>query len=206
MNVIIPYDGQKYHKIELFGLVRHLPIINVREGLWIASNADLILGDIEFISKASKAIVEKLDSLSIDVIVSPEAKSIALAFNVGRLLGLNRIVIARKSIKSYMHDYVVENLSSITTKEEQVLILTRRDIEFLRDKSVCILDDVVSTGGTITALENLISRSGPKKIYKVVIWKEGPWYKSKDLIYFDILPIYVHPKFLNRFRGVVEND
>lgn len=201
MDLVIPYEGQKYHVIELFGLTRELPIVNVGEGIWIASNADLILGDIEFISKASETIVKELDPLSIDVVVSPEAKSIALAYNVGMLLGLKKIVIARKSVKSYMDDYVVESLKSITTNEEQVLVLTGKDIDYLKGKSICILDDVVSTGGTINALERLIKKAGPKKICKVAIWKEGPWYKSDDLIYFDILPIYVEKDFLYLYKG-----
>lgn len=206
MNTIIPYKGQRYHIVKLFGLTRRLPIVSVEEGLWIASNADLMLGDIEFISRASKVIADKLSSLSIDVIVSPETKSIALAFNVGRLMGLDRIIIARKSVKSYMHDYIIESLKSITTREKQILVLTREDSNFLKDKSVCLLDDVVSTGGTINALERLVSRSRPYKLYKVAIWREGPWYNSKDLIYFDILPIYVDKKLLYRFRGALKDD
>ncbi len=191
---IMVYEGQVYHEVNLFGLTRRLPLVKVGEGIWIASNAGVILGDVEFISKAAEAIVNKISDLSPEVIVAPEAKSIALSYEVGRKLGHKKIVIARKSVKAYMKNYVVETLKSITTSGEQVLVLSGEDLRYLEGKRVCILDDVVSTGGTIRALERLVRRAKPLEIYKAVIWKEGPWYKSGDLLYLDVLPVYVEKK------------
>jgi adenine phosphoribosyltransferase len=191
MENIIPYKGQNYHTIKLFGLTRKLPIVNVGDGIWIASNAEIILGDIEFISRAAEAIKERISGLSPDAIVAPEAKSIGLAYEVARQLGHKRIIVARKSIKAYMKNFVLEHLKSITTSEEQRLVLSDKDIDYLQGKKVCILDDVVSTGGTIEALEKLVLKAEPKKLYKVVIWREGSWYKSEGLIYLDTLPVYI---------------
>ena len=188
------YEGQEYHEVNLFGLTRRFPLVKIGEGMWIASNAGVILGDIEFISKAAEAIANKISGLSPEVIVAPEAKSIALSYEVGRKLGHKKIVIARKSVKAYMKNYVVETLKSITTSGEQALVLSGEDLRYLEKKRVCILDDVVSTGGTIKALERLVRRAKPLEIYKAVIWKEGPWYKSGDLLYLDILPVYVEKK------------
>ena len=191
---IMVYEEQVYHEVNLFGLTRRLPLVKVGEGIWIASNAGVILGDVEFISRAAEAIVNKISGLSPEVIVAPEAKSIALSYEVGRKLGHKKIVIARKSVKAYMKNYVVETLKSITTSGEQVLVLSGEDLRYLEGKRVCILDDVVSTGGTIRALERLVRRAKPLEIYKAVIWKEGPWYKSGDLLYLDVLPVYVEKK------------
>jgi adenine phosphoribosyltransferase len=191
---VMVYEGQAYHEVNLFGLTRRFPLVEVGGGMWIASNAGVILGDIEFISKAAEAIVNKVSRLVPEVIVAPEAKSIALSYEVGKKLGHKKIVIARKSVKAYMKNYVVETLKSITTSGEQVLVLSGGDLRYLEGKRVCILDDVVSTGGTIRALERLVRRAKPLEIFKAVIWKEGPWYKSGDLLYLDVLPVYVEKK------------
>jgi adenine phosphoribosyltransferase len=88
-----------------------------------------------------------------------------------------------------MTDYLIEECSSITTKAKQVLILVKEDVDRVRGKRVCIIDDVVSTGGTITALERLIERAEGIIACKAAIWIEGPWYEG-DLIYLDELPVF----------------
>jgi adenine phosphoribosyltransferase len=154
------YRGQESHKVCVAGIIRYLPLVQVDEGLWIASNGGIIFGDIEFISAAARAIVERLKPLKPDIIVTPEAKAIAFAYEVAKSLGHKRLVVARKSIKAYMKDYLVEEVKSITTRERQIMILTKEDVGEVSGKRVCILDDVVSTGGTINALEKLVKRAG----------------------------------------------
>ncbi len=56
----------------------------------------------------------------------------------------------------------------------------------MRGRKVCILDDVVSIGGTITTLERLVKKAGGEVICNAAIWVEGPWYTG-DLIYLDEL-------------------
>ncbi len=185
------YEGQKFYRVNVFGLTRDLPIVPIDNGLWIASDAELVLGDVEFIDVAGREIAETIKRFSPSVIVTAEAKAITIAYEIAKNLGHKRFVIARKSVKGYMKEYIVENVKSITTKEQQILVLTREDANLVKNQRICIFDDVVSTGGTINALENLVKKAGGNIVCKVCIWKEGPWYKSQDLIYFSILPIFV---------------
>lgn len=159
--------------------------------MWIASDAALVLGDVEFISKAAELLAKKVRRRPTDIVLTAEAKSIALAYELSKRLGHERFVVARKSLKSYMGDHVSQKLKSITTSSEQELVLTREEVACLYGKKVCILDDVVSTGGTLKALEALVANAGGIVACKAAIWKEGPWYKGSDLIYVDALPVFV---------------
>ncbi|MCF8885379.1 MAG: phosphoribosyltransferase [Aigarchaeota archaeon] len=187
---VLLYRGQKTYETIVKNIRRVLPVVKVDEGLWIASNADVILGDVEFISNVAKLISDMIVEFRPDLIVTPEAKSIAFAYQVARELGHSRIVVARKSVKSYMESYVVENVKSITTNSVQTLVLTAEDVNRVRDRKICILDDVVSTGSTLTALENLVDRAGGRTVCRASIWLEGPWYK-RELLYLSELPIFV---------------
>ncbi len=187
---VLEYTGQEKHVIRFGELVRELPVIQVSNNIWIASNADLILGDIEFVQTAAELSSENIKKYAPEIIVTPEVKAVALAYEVARRLGHKRLVIARKSVKAYMRDYLLEECSSITTKEKQVLILVREDAERIKGRRICILDDVVSTGGTITALERLVERAGGKIVCRAAIWVEGPWYTG-ELIHLDELPVFV---------------
>lgn len=187
---VLEYVGQEKYTIKIGGLVRELPIIQVSNNVWIASNADLILGDIEFIQTVADLLSDRIKMFNPEIIVTPEAKAIAFAYEVAKKIGHKKMVIARKSVKAYMRDYLLEECSSITTKGSQVLIFVKEDVEKIKNKRVCILDDVVSTGGTITALERLVKKSGGEVVSKAAIWIEGPWYTG-ELIYLDELPVFM---------------
>ena len=191
MEEILVYRGQSHYEIEVEGLKRSLPIVEVSPGTFIASDAELILGDVEFIEKVAKALSSKIKQFSPSIVVTPEAKAIALAYEVSKNLGHKKFVVARKSLKAYMKKYLVESVSSITTMEEQKLVLADDDIDLVKGKRVCILDDVISTGGTIKALEKLVQRAEGKIVCKAAIWKEGSWYKNEDLIFLSKLPVFV---------------
>ncbi len=187
---VLEYVGQEKYTIKIGGLVRELPIIQVSNDVWIASNADLILGDIEFIQTVADLLSDRIKMFNPEIIVTPEAKAIAFAYEVAKKIGHKKMVIARKSVKAYMRDYLLEECSSITTRGSQVLIFVKEDVEKIKNKRVCILDDVVSTGGTITALEKLVKKSGGEVVCKAAIWIEGPWYTGK-LTYLDELPVFM---------------
>jgi len=193
------YRGQKYYRIRIGSVTRDLPIVQVDEDLWIASNAGIILGDIEFISAAAEAMVKRLKPLRPEIVITPEAKAIAFAYEVAKALGHKRLIIGRKSVKAYMKDYLIEEVKSITTREKQVIVLTKEDADYVAGKRVCLLDDVVSTGGTIKALEKLVEKVGGKIVCKAAIWIEGPWYKG-DLIYLGELPIFVTERKLQSIK------
>ena len=199
------YRGQKDYPIEVGGVSRRLPIVQVDEGVWIASNAELVLGDVEFISAAAKLVSEKVSRFSPEIVVTAESKAIAFAYEVAKLLGHGKFVIARKSVKSYMRDYLVEEVRSITTSGKQFLVLPREEAERIRGRRVCVLDDVVSTGGTLRGLERLVERAGGKIACRAAIWIEGPWYRG-DLIYLDELPIFVREGALQRLEKALASQ
>jgi adenine phosphoribosyltransferase len=185
------YSGQTEYAVSVAGLRRTLPIVQIQPHTWIASNAALILGDVRFVSKAAEVLAKRIRPLGVDAVLTAEAKSIALAYELSRNLGADRFVVARKNVKSYMGDYASQKVKSITTHSEQELLLTKEEMRWLSGKRLCLLDDVVSTGATLAALQELAKGAAATVACKAAIWKEGPWYKSKDLIYIGVLPIFV---------------
>ncbi|MDG6926472.1 MAG: phosphoribosyltransferase [Nitrososphaerota archaeon] len=185
------YSGQKSYSVRFDGVRRELPIVSVSPGLWIASDAELILGDTEFISKVAELLGRKLGRRRIDLILTAEAKSIALAYELSKRLGHSRFVVARKSLKTYMGDHVSQKLRSITTEKDQELVLTKDELSNLAGKRICLLDDVVSTGGTLSALEMLVAKADATVACRAAIWKEGDWYSASDFVYLDVLPVFV---------------
>ncbi len=185
------YSGQRRHTVRLGGLRRVLPIVQIDPHTWIASDANLILGDVGFLSQAADLLARKVRPLGVDAVLTAEAKSIPLAYELSRKLGLDRFVVARKSIKSYMGDYASQKLKSITTRVEQELLLTKEEMLWLSGKRVCLLDDVVSTGATLGALEELAKKAGASVGCRASIWKEGPWYTGEDLVCLGLLPVFV---------------
>jgi adenine phosphoribosyltransferase len=159
--------------------------------MWIASDAALILGDVELISKAAELLAKKVRRKPTDVVLTAEAKSIALAYELSKRLGHERFIVARKSLKVYMGDHISQKLRSITTSSDQELVLTKEEMTCLAGKKVCLLDDVVSTGGTLKALEALVANAGGIVTCRAAIWREGPWYRGSDLVYVDALPVFV---------------
>jgi len=185
------YSGEKKFEINIAGLKRTLPVVSVAEGVWIASNAELVLGDVEFISTVARELAGRIKQFNPEVIVTPEAKSLAIAYEVARQLGHKRYIVARKSVKAYMQGALIEEVKSITTRELQILVLSSRDASYIKGKRVCILDDVVSTGGTLRALENLVLKAGGIIACRAAVWLEGPWCKDKDIIFLSVLPVFV---------------
>ncbi len=184
------YRGEKSYRVDIGGIRREFPLVNVSPGLWIASNAEFILGDATLVARAAELLSRKLKGRRIEVVLTAEAKSIALAYELSRRLGLERFIVARKSLKAYMGEHLAQKLRSVTTKGEQELILSADEIRYLSGKRACLLDDVVSTGGTLDALEKLAREARCVVACKASIWKEGPWFEAKDLVFLDVLPVF----------------
>jgi adenine phosphoribosyltransferase len=199
---VCEYNNQEYHIVKFKNITRRLPIVPIGNGIWIASDAELVLGDVEFISKISEEIAQLIKPFNPEVIVTPESKSIALAYEISKNLNIKKFVVARKSIKAYMKECLVEKVKSITTKGEQILVLTNDDAIFIKNRKVCIFDDVVSTGGTITSLEKLVKKAEGIIVCKACIWLEGPWYNDSELLFLDVLPIYVSKEKLSDFVNI----
>ncbi len=192
MVLELPYEGQEFYEVEICGLERKLPLRKVSEGVYIASNHALVLGcDIDFTRKVGEKLAEKIIESSSDpeVLLSAEAKSLPLVYEVGKNLDHGEIAIARKSEKTYMEKPTETKVKSTTTDGEQKLVLDEVNQERIEGKRVCLIDDVVTTGKTMNALEELTNRFQGKVVCRAAIWLEGKEY-SETLIYLDELPIF----------------
>lgn len=176
----------KYYELRVAGLIRKLPIIKIKPGLSIASF--VILGDCEMVTAAAPLIADRLPK--IDYIITAEAKGIPLVNEVCRILGHPRYIVARKSVKSYMDDPLEIEVESITTQRIQRLYLDKNDTERIRGKRVAILDDVISSGESLKALEKLAEKAGAEVVVKAAILAEGDAAERDDIIYLEKLPLF----------------
>jgi adenine phosphoribosyltransferase len=213
-EIIQPYNGQKYYGIKICGLSRKLPIRKVGKNIWIASNAQLVFGcDIEFTKRVGKEIASRLMLHKPQCLLTAEAKSEAMAYEIAKNLGHKEYAIARKSKKAYMKDYISEKVKSITTKEPQELVLDEINLERIRRKRIAIFDDVISTGGTVDGLRKLAEKAKAKVCAIATIWLEGtwPWNKYKELIqsgkliFLSILPLFASKAEYERLMSEVKN-
>ncbi|KWZ97266.1 MAG: phosphoribosyltransferase family protein [Anaerococcus sp.] len=174
-----------YYKLNVCGLERNLPIIQISDNLKIASF--VLLGDAELAEKAGLELSKKVDA---DIILTAEAKGISLAHEIARNIGEKSFVVARKSEKAYMNDPINVEVNSITTKNTQKLFLDFKDVEKIKGKKIALVDDVISTGESMNALESLVEKAGGKVVQKLAILAEGDAADRDDIIYLEKLPIF----------------
>ena len=185
-------DGfkEEFYDLTVAGLTRKLPKVKINDELAIASF--VILGDTKLIEKCALEITLHPDfpkKDDIDVVVCPEAKAIPLVHVIANILKVD-YVVARKSVKGYMVDPIVEKVESITTIGEQMLVLDKPDADKVKGKNVCIIDDVVSTGGSITSVEKLMKKAEANVVCKAAVLLEDAGYNNPDLVYLENLPIF----------------
>ena len=176
----------KTYTLNVAGLTRELPIIKLSYDLSIASF--VILGDTEIVRKTAPIIAKKLPE--VDFIVTAEAKGIPLAYEISRVLNLNEYVVARKSVKAYMEESIEVEVNSITTTNSQKLYLNNRDAKKIKGKRIVLVDDVISTGQSLKALERLVEKAGGKVLAKAAILAEGDAKDRKDIIFLEALPTF----------------
>jgi adenine phosphoribosyltransferase len=175
--------------LKLEGLTRHLPIVAVSDKLKIASF--VILGDTELVCRAAEALVKKLPE--VDYLITAEAKGIPLIFEMSRLLGMPKYFVARKSVKAYMENPLESTVKSITTHGRQHLYLDERDAQELKGKRIAIIDDVISTGQSLEAVENLVVKAGGVVTARAAILAEGDAASRTDIIFLGELPLFPQP-------------
>jgi|GEM_PF-24879 len=189
-NLEYNYEGENLMKdiysIEVAGIKRELPIVKIGENLSIASF--VILGDTELVCASAPKIVDKLPD--VDVLVTAEAKGIPLTFEISRLLGMKSYIVARKSIKPYMDAPIIDEVVSITTQKKQILCLDEQDVKAIKGKRVAIIDDVISTGESIQAIERLVEAAGGVVAAKAAILAEGDAAERDDIIFLEHLPLF----------------
>lgn len=179
--------ADRFYELKVAGLTRRLPVTNISSTLAIAGF--VILGDVEMVEKTAEALAQKVPA-DVDVLMAAETKGIPLVHAMARILKMDRYVVARKSIKAYMeHPLVVED-ESITTQGKQILCLQDEDIDLVRGKKVLLVDDVISTGGSMKALEELVDHAGGKVVGKIAILAEGDSIGREDITVLANLPLF----------------
>ena len=174
------------YKINVAGLERDLPLCPIASNLYIG--AFILFGDVELTERCAEALYAKAPEH--DVMLTAESKGIPLVHDMCRLSGKNRYVLARKSVKLYMKDVVKCETQSITTAAKQVLYIDGDDAEFIKGKRVLIVDDVISTGGSLLSLENLVEQAGGHIVGKMTILAEGEAADRDDIIFLEKLPLF----------------
>lgn len=174
------------YTLELCGLKRDLPIMQINEDLKIASF--VILGDAELVEKSGEVLAKKIPDA--DILITAEAKGIPLIYEIAKQKRMKKYIVARKSLKPYMKDPLVTRVVSITTQKEQILCLDKDEVKMLEGKNVVIIDDVISTGESINALEDLVNKAGGNVIGKAAILAEGNAANRDDIIFLQKLPLF----------------
>ena len=174
------------YKLNVAGLERHLPLCPIASNLYIG--AFILFGDVELTEKCAEALYAKAPEH--DVMLTAESKGIPLIHAMCRLSGKNRYVLARKSVKLYMSDVIKCETKSITTGHVQTLYIDGADAEYMKGKRVLIVDDVISTGGSLESLENLVRQSGGEIVGKMTILAEGDAIGREDIVYLEELPLF----------------
>ena len=175
-----------YYKMNIAGLDRALPICKVTEDLYIAGF--VIFGDPELTVACAKALLEKAPEY--DYIITAEAKGIPLAHEMARQAGDGKYLLARKAPKLYMKDIMEFQVRSITTARQQTLYLDGADAALMQGKRILIVDDVISTGESLYALEALVEKAGGKIVGRMAILAEGDAQERPDLTYLEKLPLF----------------
>ena len=174
------------YELKVAGLTRWLPKIKISDHLAIASF--VILGDCELVTAAAPLLAQKLPK--VDYLVTAEAKGIPLVHEVSRLLGLPYYIVARKSVKPYMAEPLVDEVVSITTQKAQTLCLDGKDALAVKGRRVAIVDDVISTGESLSAIERLLEKAGAEIVAKAAILAEGEAAGRGDIIFLEELPLF----------------
>ena len=173
------------YKMTIAGLERELPLCPLNDKIDIA--AFVMFSDVEL----TVAVAEKLLSKSpyFDVILTAESKGIPLAFEMARESG-KPYVVARKSVKLYMTDPISVKVKSITTAAEQTRYLSKEKADMLKGKKVLIVDDVISTGESLLALEKLVAEAGGIVSGRSAVLAEGDAADRKDICFLEKLPLF----------------
>ena len=174
------------YPITVAGVKRDLPLCKLNDNLTIA--AFVIFGDVELTCACAKALLEKAPDF--DYMVAPEAKAIPLIHEMARQSVRNEYFLVRKKKKAYMNGVFEVRDKSITTDGEQMLYMDGADAAKMKGKRVLILDDVISTGGSISAVENLVEQAGGEVVGRMAILAEGNAAKRDDIIFLEPLPLF----------------
>ncbi len=174
------------YEIDIAGLKRDLPLCRVSDDLYIG--AFVIFGDVELTVHAATELLKRAPEY--DYLIAPEAKSIPLLYEMARQSGAEKYFLARKGPKLYMTGIFEVEVRSITTMSVQKLVLDTADAEMMAGKRILIVDDVISTGESLHAMEELVRKAGGIIAGKMAILAEGDARSRDDIIYLAPLPTF----------------
>ena len=175
-----------YYHMTVAGLERDLPICPLNENLSIAGF--VIFGDQELTVACARELLKRAPEY--DYIITAEAKGIPLAHEMARQAGDKKDILARKGPQLYMRDIFSVTVNSITTAKEQKLYLDGADAALMKGKRILVVDDVISTGESLRALEALVEKAGGEICGRMAILAEGDAQDREDLIYLEKLPLF----------------
>ena len=178
----------KTYPVEIAGIKRQLPLVEVAPGVTIALLN--ILGDTEFVNAVSKELAKKLADKKVAVLVTAEAKSIPLAHALSTDMKLPYVVL-RKTYKPYMGDALQSETLSITTGKPQTLYLDEKDRQLVTGKNIALIDDVISTGSTLQGMRLIMDKAGAKIVAEAAIFTEGDRAQWHNIVALGHLPVFV---------------
>ena len=176
------------YPMDIAGLHRELPICKVTDDLYIG--AFICFGDAELTVACAREMLKLMPQDSYDYLFTAEAKSIPLIHEMARQSGATKYFIARKGSKAYMPDPIHVEDKSITTAGVQKLYLGRDDADLIRGKRILLMDDVISTGGSIHAMEELVKLAGGTVVGRVAVLAEGDAAQRTDIRFLAPLPVF----------------
>lgn len=176
------------YTMEIAGLKRDLPLCKITDNFYIA--AFICFGDAEITVACAEELLKLVPADEYDYMLTAEAKSIPIIHEMARQSGAEKYFIARKGPKVYMPDPLKVSDRSITTQAEQALYLGRDDAELIRGKRILLVDDVISTGGSLRAMEQLVSMAGGVVTGRVAVLAEGAAAERTDIRFLAPLPVF----------------
>ena len=177
---------ERTYQLHVAGLTRELPLCRVAEDVYIA--AFILFGDVELTKCCAAALLQKAPAF--DILVTAESKGIPLLYEMARQAGRNDYIVARKGPKLYMRDILTTEVDSITTDHKQILCIGGQEAEAMRGKRVLIVDDVISTGESLAAMETLIREAGGEVAGRMAVLAEGDAMCRDDIRYLAPLPLF----------------
>jgi len=175
-----------YYTMKIAGLERNLPLCPINDSLYIG--AFVIFGDPELTVAAAAELLKRAPEH--DYMITAEAKGIPLIHEMARQSGNQKYFLARKGVKLYMTGVFESTVHSISTEKEQHLYLDSADAELIRGKKILIVDDVISTGESLLAIEALVEKAGGVIAGRMAILAEGDAQDREDIIYLEKLPLF----------------
>ena len=176
------------YSMKVAGLTRELPLCKVSDELYIG--AFIMFGDAELTVACARELLKLAEKIDYDYLFTAEAKSIPLIHEMARQSGASKYFIARKGPKAYMPNPIFVQDRSITTFTEQRLYLGSDDADLIRGKKILIVDDVISTGGSLKAMTALVEKAGGTVTGRLAVLAEGEAAERSDIGFLEKLPLF----------------